>query len=101
RRSVFDLVGEVGVEAEGFWREPAEHADAEPVEDVVLQTTRDEDRALVLVEEREPRTDGDLEASLSIETELAHRRRAGERAGDLNFLCRCGLGRREDAGANA
>ena len=57
-----DLVGQVRRRADGAVGAP--HAEAEPVGDVVLEPRADEDRAPVLVEQRERDGRRDLEAAL-------------------------------------
>ena len=96
RRGRINLLREVGGEA--CRRESTEHANAEPVEDVVLEAAGNEGRALVLVEEREATTNGKLGATFAVETELAHRRCAGERARDLDLLRVRSLRSGDDAG---
>lgn len=87
-RSVVDSVGEVGVQAERVGREAAEDADAEPVEQVVLQPTREEDRALgTLVQQREATAERELRAAFTVQTLVTHGGLTDEGTGELDWAC--------------
>jgi hypothetical protein len=80
------LVGEVRRRGDACGRV---HADAEPVEDVVLRLAADEERLRVFVDEREAEGWRDLEPPFAVETHSDDRLAtlgACERTGELDFL---------------
>ena len=90
-RDLLDVIGEARGRLHRAVRAP--HADGEPVGDVVVEAPADQDRPLVLVEQGERDDRGQLEPAGAVQPKLAHGGRAGQRAGELDFLRGCDAAR--------